>query len=461
MKQGSPSEYVMRQLAAKYKSEPKSKKAQSEDQASASPPANHTSRNILRDCTSISSPVEVHALLRLCTCADETTSPPKSGVQDCGDEVAQLLFDSVIGHWKSKSADAVLADVQQTDFEQRLHVFKTLGARLPGYEREVLLACAHSTVEDLKMLAEPGPEPVEAPLRRLAQAAVEGLSGRPKVAKVAATRQAQVPAQGPESFSLHRPTREGCAVCNQITDASRETLSRLRLACSRATAAERRAAQRVRIASALAASAKARFTLPAELQSHEVCGACKQGGDELLLFPCGHVAHAACLDRISRKCSECQLSMEADEGLRLNSLQAKPEAPGKKFSSKVTAVSAQLKRILTETKRSAQCLVFAQWQSAFRQLEAALVEEGMTPLVADVTQAERKDAGEDVDKRIILFPPEFLQALSKANASSTVSIWFERLVAPSAVRHILLLHPLHAAPVKRQMWERTQRFQVS
>ena len=67
-------------------------------------------------------------LLQLCTCADETTAGSWSkDAEDYGAEVAQLLLENVVGHWKSKSADAVLADAQQNDFELRLKAFKILG----------------------------------------------------------------------------------------------------------------------------------------------------------------------------------------------------------------------------------------------------------------------------------------------------------------------------------------------
>ena len=59
---------------------------------------------------------------------DETTAGSLGkDAEDYGAEVAQRLLESVVGHWKSKSADAVLADAQQNDFELRLKAFKTLG----------------------------------------------------------------------------------------------------------------------------------------------------------------------------------------------------------------------------------------------------------------------------------------------------------------------------------------------
>ena len=273
-------------------------------------------------------------LLRLCNTADETTWPSPQNYEDYGSEMARLLFDHVVSHWKSKSADAVLADAQQTDFELRLHTFKTLGTSVPGYEREVLLACAHSSVEQLKILvAEHGQfsDPVEARLRRLAQAAVEG----EQPAKRMAVDRKQGPPIG-EACSQHRPSRSGCSSCNQITE-SRETLQRLRLAHSRAVVAERRAAQRLRCLGILGA-----LSTPPEIDSRRCCVACSEDAGELLLFPCGHTAHGACLSQIHGRCPECHLAMEAEEAVLLSSLQPaglpKLEPSPCRFSSKVAGI---------------------------------------------------------------------------------------------------------------------------
>ncbi|CAE7211510.1 unnamed protein product, partial [Symbiodinium necroappetens] len=416
-------------LAAKYKAQPQIRKVVVTDE-------------------------QARALLQLCTCADETTAGSLGkDAEDYGAEVAQRLLESVVGHWKSKSADAVLADAQQNDFELRLKAFKTLGTSVEGYEREVLLACAHSGTEQLKLLLEASEDPpVEARLRRLAQAAVEG----ELPAKAPRTRSAPpgaAPSLGEacsEVATLHRPTRHGCGFCNQITDEGRETLARLRLASGRAVAAERRAAQRVRVAGALAALSGLHLRpVPEELRSEKVCLCCKEDGGKLLLFPCGHTAHAACLGRMNGRCPDCQLGLEEDEAVSLDAL---PSMTGKRlcrFSSKIAAVASELKRIVSrdEGKGTAQCVLVCQWSSALVQLEAAITEEGMTPLVQ---RAESADTPEDADKRIILLAPDFVQNLGKA---SVQAIWRERLLAPCSVRHVLIMNVLHS-PAKRHEWER-------
>ncbi|CAE7040695.1 fhkA [Symbiodinium sp. KB8] len=416
-------------LAAKYKAQPQIRKVVVTDE-------------------------QARALLQLCTCADETTAGSLGkDAEDYGAEVAQRLLESVVGHWKSKSADAVLADAQQNDFELRLKAFKTLGTSVEGYEREVLLACAHSGTEQLKLLLEASEDPpVEARLRRLAQAAVEG----ELPAKAPRTRSApphSAPSLGEacsEVATLHRPTRHGCGFCNQITDEGRETLARLRLASGRAVAAERRAAQRVRVAGTLATLSGLHLRpVPEELRSEKVCLCCKEDGGKLLLFPCGHTAHAACLGRMNGRCPDCQLGLEEDEAVSLDAL---PSMTGKRlcrFSSKIAAVASELKRIVSrdEGKGTAQCVLVCQWSSALVQLEAAITEEGMTPLVQ---RAESADTPEHADKRIILLAPDFVQNLGKA---SVQAIWRERLLAPCSVRHVLIMNVLHS-PAKRHEWER-------
>ncbi|CAE6925998.1 fhkA [Symbiodinium sp. CCMP2456] len=422
-------------LAAKYRAQPKIRKVVVTDE-------------------------QARVLLQLCTYADEATAGSLSkDAQDYGAEVAQLLLENVVSHWKSKSADAVLADAQQNDFELRLKAFKTLGTSVEGYEREVLLACAHSGTEQLKLLLEASGEepPVEARLRRLAQAAVEGefsakVPRNPRTrTRSAAPGDPSDPEACSEVATLHRPTRHGCGFCNQITDEGRETLARLRLASGRAVAAERRAAQRVRVAGALAAASglQLRPAVPVELRSDKVCLCCKEDGGKLLLFPCGHTAHAACLGRINGRCPDCQLDLEEDEAVVLDAL---PSMTGKRlcrFSSKIAAVASELKRIVSrdEGKGTAQCVLVCQWSSALAQLEAAITEEGMTPLVQ---RAESTDTGEDADKRIILLAPDFVQNLGKA---SVQAIWRERLLAPCSVRHVLIMNVVHS-PAKRHEWER-------
>ncbi|CAE7563929.1 unnamed protein product [Symbiodinium sp. CCMP2592] len=418
-------------LAAKYKAQPKIRKVAVSDE-------------------------QARVLLQLCTCADETTAGSMSkDAEDYGAEVAQLLLENVVGHWKSKSADVVLADAQQNDFELRLKAFKILGTSVEGYEREVLLACAHSGTEQLKLLLEATESPPEARLRRLAQAAVEGEAP----AKMPRTRMGPALGKDPDptassevaTATLHRPAlgRNGCGFCNQITDEGRETLARLRLASGRALAAERRAAQRVRVAGALAAASGLHHTVPEELRSEKVCLCCKEDGGKLLLFPCGHTAHAACLGRINGRCPDCQIDLEEDEAVLLDAL---PSMTGKRscrFSSKIAAIASELKRIVSrlDGKGTAQCVLVCQWPSALAQLEAAINEEGMTPLVL---RAESAGAGEDADQRIILLTPDFVQNLGKA---SLQAIWRERLLAPCSVRHILIMNLVHS-PAKRHEWER-------
>jgi len=400
---------------------------------------------------------QVRALLQLCTCDNEDVA----SFQDTCFDGAQRLFNHVVSHWQSKSADSALVEAQEAEFELRLNVFKTLGLSVPGYEREVLLASAHSDAQQLKgLIEEPGlaPEPIKVQLRRLAQAAVEGVCDRATKVPRRAKEPHHLMAEGSGAErSQHVTTRAGCSACNQITEA-RDVIARLRLASSRAVATERRAAQRLRCAGVLAATFGLKhLEAPRDFNLSLQCVSGCQGIDgKRLLFPCGHILHAECL-AATGECPVCQLAFAEDEAVCLHEGFGIDQFQSA-FSSKVLALVEQVKSILptqgAEGAGTCQCLVFSQWPSSMTQLEAALAQEGFQAYVPCLLErpARAKDEGaKSPDKTIVLLSPDLLHARGRDAGDE---MWREHVLAPCAVRHVLLLHPLHTSMGKQQSLER-------
>eukprot|EP00931_Biecheleriopsis_adriatica_P047138 TRINITY_DN27147_c0_g1_i1.p1 TRINITY_DN27147_c0_g1~~TRINITY_DN27147_c0_g1_i1.p1 ORF type:complete len:1922 (-),score=400.77 TRINITY_DN27147_c0_g1_i1:58-5130(-) len=431
------------------------------------------------------------ALLELCThVVLEGEQDSEQHEDPCSRNLWHLL-ERLEAAARERSAEASSSASRQTDFELRLQARQVLEAAMPGNDREVLLACAHSSAAQLRALLAADSHSLEVQLRRLAQAAAEGRTGLGQPAEVAFPAAEKVESFAPAAASDTQPRlagemalqppahaalpgSQGCAACAKLLGRGREVLGRLRLASGSAAAAERRASQRLRVMQALIEASGLRPSTCDE--SRRAVLECALGAvcpdftvprdpqPPLLLLPCGHTCHAECLPAAAGRCPKCQATLRVDEASAVCLNDVFPQADGKasmtcpRYGSKLEVVVRQISAILESPEgRAAQCLVFLQWPAAMAKLERALRAKGLQTLTVTSQLRDRRrrpaetmatagDAEVDVavssQQRVLLLSPELM---SQAAASAHGSELQKHLSSECVSRHVMLLHPLQGA----------------
>eukprot|EP00913_Durusdinium_trenchii_P011110 g10432.t1 len=183
-------------------------------------------------------------------------SPEALGAWPSGvEEEVHLLDFSLKEHVAYLFRSLERSDELKTPRQRSEHVFQSLAAATTscGYEREVLLAAAHSGTEQLQSFSSnlQGLEALELQLRHLAQATLEpGAPSAPTLGRP----------------SMHRVG--ACQACDRLTR-PREVLQSLRSAQQRAEKAQQRASRRWRLLQVLLEAAG--LPLPEGCSPHLLC----------------------------------------------------------------------------------------------------------------------------------------------------------------------------------------------
>lgn len=348
----------------------------------------------------------------------------RSLLQMCCEPVnLEELVKETWSQQRLKSADATLAEEEYKDFELRLQVFQSLAAATTscGYEREVLLAAAHSGTEQLQSFSSnlQGLEALELQLRHLAQATLEP--------------------GAPSAPTLGRPSTHrvgACQACDRLTR-PREVLQSLRSAQQRAEKAQQRASRRWRLLQVLLEAAG--LPLPEGCSPHLLCHCGAQA--TRLCGLCGRVAcgHETC---------ECG---EAVKAVSLEKL-TKSKEPERLHGSKLEGMVQQIREVLSSNPK-VQCLVFSQWSSTLRKFEDALSTHGLEYFIS----GRKATVSAETKKPILLLTPDFLygeKQKDRKEKQKNHAPLHQALDGHCTTRHVFFTNAFYMTPVKGTLLER-------
>jgi hypothetical protein len=335
-----------------------------------------------------------------------------------------------------------LCDEQREELLSRSEICGRLTAALPDHAREANLACTHCELSELNGLAEAALQAsdarlnselalVEADLRRLAQAAVDG----------------QPPA-------LAQHVDEGCEPCRHLR-LCEERVKHFNRSKGHSLGEQRHAEAQLRFLEAVSKS------LEVSTLDHVECPACfhDASAGATTILPCGHRLHLSCAtEAISAQgcCPQCQrpaslqtctnvaeLLQHAGAGACKDAPSAVTETEEaersttslrSQYGSKLCKVIETIQDIQKVEGEATKCLVFIQWDIIALQLECAMRAVGMTPLVlrGHLSQRQKSIAtfveGRSLEASIML--------LSLESSPTGMNL--------ACAHHVLLVHPMHA-----------------
>lgn len=373
-------------------------------------------------------------LLQLCTHFD----PDNAGAQPAAHARAALEQQVQRLHQSLEQAISRqrLCEAQREELLSRWDARDRLQGALPDYVREANLACAHCETSELYGLAEAALHAsdarlnselalVEADLRRLAQAAVDG----------------QAPA-----VTAH--VDEGCEPCRHLR-VCEERAKHFNRSKGQAQGDQHQAERQLRFLEAVLESVNASATDRLE------CLACLHDASPstTTILPCGHRLHLACATTAlaaNGSCPQCQrpATLQNCTGVAdlLQTEVASSEAASmvtenisvqkfrKQYGSKLVKVVETIRGIQRSEGEATKCLVFIQWDSISLQLESALKDVGISPLVLRGHLSLRQKAirrfvdSSTADTSVLL--------LSLEHSPSGMNL--------ACAHHVLLVHPMHA-----------------
>jgi hypothetical protein len=372
-------------------------------------------------------------LLQLCTHFD-----PEG--QSATDAQAALLhtLDRQRGLQEQALSRQQLCELQRDEILCRREACDRLCAALPEGSREASLACAHCEVSEVQSLAEAALHAsdarlhselalVEADLRRLAQAAVDGKS---------------------PAVTTH--SEKHCEQCRHL-EACEERVKQLNRSKGQAQGDQRHAESHLRFLEAVSGSLDAQEAYCTE------CPACLNDTDfnTATILPCGHCLHYSCASSAiitSSRCPQCrrpatlQTCTKVAELLPNRGLAAPMASSScedsdaldrvlrQQYGSKIFKVIETIRNIQSSEGKTTKCLVFVQWESISVQLEKALKAAGISPVVLRGHLSQRQKAlAKFVDKHVA---DASVLLLSLENSPSGMNL--------ACAHHVLFVHPMHA-----------------
>jgi len=375
-------------------------------------------------------------LLQLCTHFD----PDGAGGLCAPDAQSALL--QTLERQRALQAQAEsrqrLCEAQRDEILCRREACDRLCAALPEGTREASLACAHCEVSEVQSLAEAALHAsdarlnselalVEADLRRLAQAAVDG-----------------------QSPAVTTHSEKHCEQCRHLETCD-ERVKHLNRSKGQAQGDQRHADSHLRFLEAVSRGLDSQEGFRAE------CPACLNDTDckTATILPCGHCLHYACASSAistSSRCPECrrpatlQTCTKVSELLQHQGLVApldpnadddslaSDEVLRQQYGSKLFKVIQTIRNIQYNEGKATKCLVFVQWESVSLQLEKGLNAAGISPVVLRGHLSQRQKAiAKFVDKDK---SDASVLLLSLENSPTGMNL--------ACAHHVLFVHPMHA-----------------
>eukprot|EP00929_Paragymnodinium_shiwhaense_P064198 TRINITY_DN32134_c0_g1_i1.p1 TRINITY_DN32134_c0_g1~~TRINITY_DN32134_c0_g1_i1.p1 ORF type:complete len:1706 (-),score=367.87 TRINITY_DN32134_c0_g1_i1:307-5424(-) len=353
------------------------------------------------------------------------------------------------GEFRGKTSEDVLVELLARQRElveaaaQRLAkaegkknlLFDRVGARewlqvtLPASTREANLACAHGDVCELKQLASEAKEAkeagqykllgeAEAKLREIAQQVLEGTL--------------------PDDRAKHKGD-SACEACQEL-EAWEERKAQLNRSCALLSSEHRHAYGQLSFLEAVASVTGGKV----KLETPALCMSCQGplSTSSCSILPCGHCFHDDCAETAFFKdgcCSRCRKQVSLHSITRIRGRKASPAlgpfaVTYERYGSKLAKVVETVFSIQAKEGDATKCVVFVQWDAVIGQLEKALIENGLVPLVLRGNLVQRT-------KVISMFVDEVTPRASILLLSLEKSPVGMNLTCS---HHLLLVHPMHA-----------------